>query len=145
MISVTPGYMGGHVDNPSYQTVCGGMTGHAEAVCIVFLEEEISYEELVAWFWKVHDPTSLNGQGEDKGPQYRSAIFYVDKEQEIRAQKSLLEEEKRLQKKIVTAIEQAKIFYPAEISHHDYYANNRNTNPYCQAVITPKLKKLGVE
>jgi len=143
VLSVTSGYMGGHVDNPTYKQVCSGETGHAECVQIVFEPEKISYDELLEVFFQVHDPTSLNRQGADVGTQYRSAIFYHDRDQKERAEyyKIELNRSGAYNRPVVTEVAAASRFYAAENYHQEYYANNKNTNPYCAAVIRPKLEK----
>lgn len=143
--SVTSGFTGGHVENPSYEEVCAGTTGHAEAVRVVFDPKKMSYAKLLGWFWRLHDPTTLNRQGGDIGTQYRSAIFYLNDIQKKAATASRTEAQKSFSGPIVTEITQATTFYPAKVSHQDYYRINGNKNPYCQAVISPKLKKLKLE
>lgn len=143
VVKVTSGYSGGHVENPTYKQVCTGETGHAECVEIMYEPEKISYDELLELFWQAHDPTTLNRQGADVGPQYRSAIFYHNNEQKEKAEKykEQLNKEGAFGKPIVTEIVPSKKFYPAEDYHQEYYANNKNTNPYCAVVIRPKLEK----
>jgi len=121
--STTVGYTGGTKVNPTYKEVCTGNTGHAEAVEFVFNPDEISYLELLATFWKSHDPTQMNRQGPDFGTQYRSAIFFHDAEQEkeARASKAVLEKEAIFKRPIVTQIQQAPAFYPAEDYHQQYF------------------------
>lgn len=143
--AVTSGFIGGHVDNPSYEAVTQGTTGHAEAVQIIFDPEKISYEKLLDWFWRLHDPTQLNRQGADIGTQYRSGIFYHSEAQKKAATASRTSAQSSFPKPIVTEITQASKFYPAKISHQDYYRINGKKNPYCQAVIAPKLKKLNLD
>jgi len=139
---VIAGYSGGHVANPTYKQVCTGTTGHAEVAQIYFNPEIISYEELLDVFWQVHDPTTLNRQGNDIGPQYRSVIFYHDEKQRLAAEESKLKMEKSVTFKdpIVTVISPLINFYEAEDYHQDYYRFNPN-QPYCRVVIAPKLKK----
>ena len=145
VISVTSGYMGGHVKNPTYEEVCTGTTGHAEVTQIVYDPKKTGLEKILAVFWLAHDPTTLNRQGADSGTQYRSAIFYnTDAQREI-AEKSKREAAKESADPIVTEIAKAGDFYPAENYHQDYYRLNKNRNPYCRMVISPKLKKLGLE
>ena len=141
--SVVPGYSGGTVENPSYEQVCTGKTGHAEAAQIEFDPDKISYEKLLDVFWHTHDPTTLNRQGNDVGTQYRSAIFYHDEEQKQNAERSKKEiEESHVYKDpIVTEIVPLIKFYLAEDYHKKYYDNNRNA-PYCRFVINPKVEKL---
>ncbi len=145
VISVTSGYTGGAVKNPTYEQVCTGETGHAEALRVVFDPKKTSLEKILAVFWEAHDPTSLNRQGADAGTQYRSAIFYSTDEQRQVAEKAKADAAKEFSKPIVTEITKAGEFYPAENYHQDYYRLNKNRNPYCRAVISPKLKKLGLE
>ena len=139
---VTSGYSGGDIVNPSYKEVSTGNTGHAEVVQIEFDPEVVSYKELLEIYWKTHDPTQLNRQGADVGPQYRSVIFYHnDKQKELaESYKQKLEEAGIWEKPIVTAIEPFKNFFEAEDYHQDYYENNKSQG-YCQFVITPKLEK----
>lgn len=139
---VTSGYSGGHVPNPTYEQVCDQNTGHAEALRIEYNPDEISFDELLEIFWKTHDPTTLNRQGNDIGPQYRSVIFYHDKTQKEKAEayKTMLNKSGAWDKPIVTAIEPLKNFYPAENYHQNYYRLNGRA-PYCQYVIKPKLEK----
>ncbi len=142
VIKVTSGYSGGHVENPTYEQVSTGTTGHAESVQIEFDPNVISYNEILDIFWQIHDPTQLNRQGNDIGPQYRSVIFYHDERQKEIALKSKaeLEKENIFDKPIVTEITAFKRFYPAESYHKNYYDRNSD-EPYCQLVITPKLQK----
>ena len=143
VMKVTSGYSNGHVKNPTYKEVCGGETGHAECVQVVYEPAKISYDELLEVFFQVHDPTSLNRQGADEGTQYRSAIFYHNEEQKQKAEyyKSELNKNGAYNKTIVTEIAAAEIFYPAENYHQEYYELNKNSNPYCSIVIRPKLDK----
>jgi peptide-methionine (S)-S-oxide reductase len=143
--SVTSGYMGGTVPNPTYEQVCGGRTGHDEVTRIVYDLEVTSLPALLEVFWKMHDPTQLNGQGGDIGTQYRSAIFYTTEEQRQAAEASREAAAKKFSKPIVTEITAASEFYPAEDYHQDYYRLNKDRNPYCSYVILPKLQKLGLE
>jgi len=140
--SVLPGYMGGHKENPTYKEVCTGETGHAEVVQIDYDSDKLSYKKLLGIFFKTHDPTTLNRQGNDIGTQYRSAIFYHTPEQKFEAETLInkLSEEKIYDNPIVTEVVSAQIFYEAEDYHHDYFNNNPG-NPYCAAVIQPKLQK----
>ena len=139
---VTSGYSGGHVVNPTYEQVCGKKTGHAEALQIEFDPKQVSVDELLEIFWQTHDPTTLNKQGNDEGPQYRSVVFYHNDAQKEKAihYKTQLDAAKAYDKPIVTAIEPFTNFYPAENYHQDYYKNNGN-QPYCYFVIRPKLEK----
>ncbi len=143
---VTSGYTGGHVDNPTYAQVCSGTTGHAEAIRVEFDPQAVSYRSLLDVFWKAHDPTQLNRQGADVGTQYRSAVFTHSETQAAAARDSLEAENAsgRHARKIVTEITPAPVFWPAEDYHQDYYRLNRRA-PYCQAVIRPKLRKLGLD
>lgn len=140
---VTSGYIGGKTENPTYKEVCSGYTGHAEAIKIEFNPDEVAYEDLLEIFFATHDPTTLNRQGADVGTQYRSEIFYTSEEQKAAAENfiKLLTDQDIYGKKIVTKVSKASVFYPAEDYHQDYYAQNPN-QPYCSAVITPKLDKL---
>ena len=141
--SVTSGYMGGKTVSPTYEQVCSGRTGHAEVIQIEFDPSEITFTELLEVFWKTHDPTTLNRQGADIGTQYRSAVFYHDESQrEIAEQlKSKLNTEGAFPKPVVTEIVEASEMYVAEQYHQNYFNLNQG-NPYCQAVIPPKLEKL---
>ncbi len=140
--SVLPGYMGGRRENPSYEQVCSGATGHVEVVQIEFDENQVKYEELLSIFFKTHNPTTLNRQGEDVGTQYRSVVFYHDDKQREIAENIIagLTKEEVFEQPIVTAVEEAVVFWPAEDYHVNYF--NRNPeNPFCAAVIAPKLSK----
>jgi peptide-methionine (S)-S-oxide reductase len=141
--SVLPGYSGGDVENPSYNEVCTGRTGHAESAQIEFNPDVISFERLLDVFWHTHDPTTRNRQGNDVGTQYRSAIFYHDEKQQEIAQKSKreLEEEGDYKDPIVTEIVPFKRFYVAEDYHKNYYEHHQDV-PYCRFVIDPKIHKL---
>lgn len=143
--SVTSGFTGGHVPNPKYEDVCEGITGHAESVQVVFDPKLITYEKILDWFWQLHDPTTLNRQGADVGTHYRSAIFYHNDEQKKIATSSRNAAQKHFTSPIVTEISSAKTFYPAKLSHQNYYRIVGEKNPYCRAVITPKLKKLKLD
>lgn len=140
---VSSGYTGGHVENPTYEQVCNKDTGHAEALQIQYDPRQISFDELLEVFWKTHDPTTLNRQGNDVGPQYRSAIFYHDQEQKEKAEKykKAMDESAVFDAPIVTTIEPLTVFYPAENYHNNYYKNNP-AQPYCYYVIKPKVDKL---
>jgi peptide-methionine (S)-S-oxide reductase len=140
--SVESGYMGGHVKNPCYREVCSGDTGHAEVVRISFDADEISFPELLDVFFTIHDPTTLNRQGNDLGTQYRSVIFYTSDEQRRDAEKAIeaLNEARTYPAPVVTAVEPAKEFFLAEDYHQEYFANN-SYQPYCQFVVAPKVKK----
>jgi peptide-methionine (S)-S-oxide reductase len=142
VVSVESGYAGGHVPNPSYQAVCTGMTGHAEAVQITFDPQELSYADLLRVFFSIHDPTTRNRQGADIGSQYRSAIFYHNEEQKRIAEEVIQEIDgtKIWSNPIVTEVKPLESFYMAEGYHQEYYVNNRN-QPYCRVVIDPKVAK----
>lgn len=142
VISATSGYSGGHVDNPTYKEVCEGTTGHAEVIQVVYDPTIISFDELLEVFWQTHDPTTLNRQGNDVGPQYRSVIFYHNNEQKEKAEKykAELDKSKAFDNPIVTEISPFTTFYKAENYHQDYY-NNNGSQPYCYYVIRPKLEK----
>jgi peptide-methionine (S)-S-oxide reductase len=139
--SVTSGFAGGTVPNPSYEQVCTGATGHAEVIQIKFDPAILSYDKLLEIFWEAHDPTTLNRQGADHGTQYRSIILYSDDAQKTAAEASKAKAAKRFKDPIVTQIVPLKAFYSAEDYHQNYYNSNKNQG-YCQFVITPKLKKL---
>jgi peptide-methionine (S)-S-oxide reductase len=143
VISVMPGYTGGHVPNPSYEQVCAGTTGHAEATQIEFDPSVIPFERLLDVFFATHDPTTLNRQGHDVGEQYRSAVFYQNEEQRVASEEAIknLEQDKTFSNPIVTQIVPFTDFYPAEDYHRDYYARNK-FKPYCLLTISPKLAKL---
>ena len=140
--SVVSGYIGGKVKDPSYREICGGRTGHAEAVEITFDPGKITYEELLEIFFNTHDPTTLNRQGADVGTQYRSAVFYHDEEQHDKVVKTIKELTKRevFENPIVTEILKAPTFYKAEDYHQNYFNRNKE-QPYCGVVINPKLAK----
>jgi peptide-methionine (S)-S-oxide reductase len=139
--SVESGYIGGTVPNPTYKQVCGGDTGHAEAIRVTYDADEISYDALLDIFFATHDPTQLNRQGNDIGTQYRSAIFPHDADQEARARAGI-ERAGETGGKIVTTIEPLGEWYPAEGYHQEYWEGEGQRNPYCMAVIPPKLQKL---
>ncbi len=143
VVGVVSGYTGGTTTNPTYREVCSGRTGHAEAVQIRFDPALVSYERLLEVFWDAHDPTQLNRQGNDVGTQYRSAIFMHSEVQRAAAERSREAVGRRFDRPIVTVIEPAGPFYPAEAEHQEYYRRNRD-QPYCRFVIRPKLKKLGL-
>ena len=142
VVSVASGYSGGVVENPTYKEVCTGTTGHAEVTQIVFDRNKIFYEKLLEVFWKTHDPTTPNKQGNDVGTQYRSVIFYHNAEQKELAEKykSELEASRAFDKEIVTEIVPFKKFYKAEGYHQDYF-NLNGEQPYCTFVIQPKVEK----
>jgi peptide-methionine (S)-S-oxide reductase len=140
--SVIPGYTGGKTAFPTYEQVTTGTTGHAEAVKIVYNPDKVSYEELLQVFFATHNPTTLNRQGNDVGTQYRSAVFYTDKQQKETAMSYIefLGQSNVYRDKIVTEVVPASEFYEAEVYHKNYLENNPN-NPYCQYVVLPKLEK----
>lgn len=139
---VVSGYANGHTPNPTYRQVCDGATGHAEVVQITFNPEEITFKDLLDVFFTIHDPTTLNRQGGDIGTQYRSAVFFHNDEQKQLAESAVkeLSEQRIYDSKIVTQIKPLDIFYPAEDYHQDYFENNP-TQPYCAAVVAPKVAK----
>ncbi len=140
---VESGYSGGHVANPSYEAVCTGLTGHAEVVQVTFDPKVISYAELLEVFWRAHDPTTLNRQGNDRGPQYRSAIFYHNERQKqlATAYKQQIDDAGVFRSPLVTEISPYKEFFRATEDHQNYYANNPRQG-YCRVVIGPKVDKL---
>lgn len=142
VVSVMPGYAGGHVANPSYQQVCTGRTGHAEVAQIVFDPQQLSYSDLLHVFFATHNPTTLNQQGADVGEQYRSVILPHDDEQRRVAQEVIREitDEQLYDRPIVTTIEPYTVFYPAEDYHRNYFRNHPEA-PYCMMVIAPKVAK----
>ena len=142
VLKVTPGYAGGNIDKPTYQQVCGGTTGHAEVNKIDYDPSVISYNDLLEVFFHVHDPTTLNRQGNDFGEQYRSIILYTDREQKASAERfvSGLNTSAEFKRPIVTEIKRLTAFYQAEDYHQSYYENNGG-QPYCRLIITPKLDK----
>ncbi|HEX8266155.1 MAG TPA: peptide-methionine (S)-S-oxide reductase MsrA [Pyrinomonadaceae bacterium] len=139
---VVSGYSGGEIKNPTYRDVCSGSTGHAEVIQIKFNSQEISFRDILRVFFTVHDPTTLNRQGADVGTQYRSAIFYHSPEQKQIAHEVIEEitSERLYDNPIVTEIAAFADFYPAEDYHQEYFANNP-TQPYCAAVVAPKVRK----
>ncbi|MEQ8704991.1 MAG: peptide-methionine (S)-S-oxide reductase MsrA [Phaeodactylibacter sp.] len=142
VLRVTSGYAGGTKENANYSAVCSGSTQHAEVVQVQFDPEVISYAEILDIFWTIHDPTTPNQQGNDRGPQYRSAIFYHDEAQKTAAEQSIRETAPQLwDNPVVTQLAPLEAFYPAEVSHQDYYRKVGNRNPYCTFIITPKVKK----
>lgn len=142
VIDVVSGYSGGERENPTYQEICTGSTGHAEVIQVKFNPEEISFKEILLIFFSVHDPTTLNQQGNDIGTQYRSAIFFHSEEQRRVAQNVIVDIENSgiWGKPIVTEITEFQKFYSAEDYHQEYFANNPN-QPYCSAVVAPKVAK----
>ncbi|PTQ09929.1 peptide-methionine (S)-S-oxide reductase [Sphingomonas oleivorans] len=139
--SVESGYIGGHVANPTYKQVCGGDTGHAEAIRIHYDPAVIGYDDLLDIFFHVHDPTQLNRQGNDIGTQYRSAIFPHSPEQETAARAAIGRAQAEHDRPVVTTIEPLTDWYPAEDYHQEYFAREGSANPYCMAVVAPKLVK----
>jgi peptide-methionine (S)-S-oxide reductase len=141
--TVTSGYAGGEQPNPSYEQVCTGRSGHAEVVQVAYDPEEIGYRDLLEVFFAAHDPTQLNRQGNDIGPQYRSVIFYHDDEQRRTAEALMAELQRsgEVAGEIVTELSPYEAFYPAEGYHQDFFASNPR-QPYCQLIIAPKLKKV---
>ena len=139
---VESGYIGGAVPNPTYKQVCGGDTGHAEAIRITFDPAQLSYADLLDINMATHDPTQLNRQGGDVGTQYRSAIFPLDDEQRSEATAAITRAQADRSEPIVTTIEGPAIWYPAEDYHQEYWQGEGQRNPYCMAVIPPKLAKL---
>ncbi len=135
-----PGYAGGHKENPTYEEVSSGTTGHAEVTKIEFDPKIISFSDLLNVLFGTHDPTTMNRQGNDVGEQYRSAIFYQSEQQKQQAEEFIKQAQKDFDSPIVTQVVPLDKFYPAENYHRDYYLNNPR-NPYCQLVIDPKLAK----
>ena len=144
VISVTPGYIGGTTENPTYDDVCTGKTGHVEAIEVIFTPNVVSFDQLLTIFWHLHDPTSRDRQGADTGSQYRSVIFFNSTMQQRIAEKSKTAETQRIGKPVVTEILPAAKFFPAETYHADYYSKNSYAG-YCQVVIDPKITKLLTE
>ena len=142
VISVESGYSGGKVENPTYEQIGTGATGHAECLNIVYDPKKVTYDELLDMFWQSHDPTTLNRQGNDIGPQYRSVIFYRNQQQKETAEKYkiALDKSGAYSRPVVTTLEPITKFYKAENYHQDYYNQNGN-QPYCQFVIRPKVEK----
>lgn len=135
---VESGYMGGHVENPTYEQVCSGRTGHAEVVQVTFDPELASFRDVLEVFFAIHDPTTVDRQGNDIGPQYRSVIFYHDDRQRLAAEELIRELKTEIP--VVTALEPAGVFYKAEDYHQDYFRNHPY-QPYCTFVVAPKVKK----
>lgn len=138
--SVVPGYTGGNISNPTYEQVSRGNSGHAECIQIKFDPTIISFEKIIEVFWAVHDPTTLNRQGNDVGTQYRSAVFYHTQDQKQIVEKSKQKAREKFSDPIVTEIAEFQSFFPAEAEHLDFYDRNR-TNPYCRLIIDPKITK----
>ena len=143
VVDVIPGYSGGHKKNPTYREICTGTTGHAEVAQITFDTEIITFNDLLNMFWKSHDPTTRNKQGDDIGTQYRSAIFYHNNEQKTIAKesKNKVDNSNVYLNPVVTEITKLDKFWPAEEYHNNYYNNNMD-QPYCRVIIKPKLDKL---
>jgi peptide-methionine (S)-S-oxide reductase len=139
---VESGYIGGHVADPTYKQVCGGDTGHAEAIRLTYDPAQIGYDDILDLFFATHDPTQLNRQGNDVGTQYRSAVFPHDEAQEAAVRRAIERAGADWPAPIVTTIEPLSTWYPAEDYHQDYWASEGQSNPYCLAVIPPKLRKL---
>ena len=144
--SIVSGYTGGQIVNPSYEQVCSGRTGHAEAVQVTFDPQAVSYKDVLGVFFAIHDPTTLNRQGADVGPQYRSAIYFHNEEQKAAAEEMIaeLEASKTWGRPIVTEVTALPEYYPAEDYHQEYYRRNAG-QPYCQIVISPKVAKFRKE
>lgn len=142
VLRVESGYMGGRVENPTYEQVCTGRTGHVEVVQVTFDPDVTSYGEILKVFFAIHDPTTPDRQGNDVGPQYRSAIFYHDERQRAAAEEAIreLNAEKVFPAPVITAVEPAAAFYKAEEYHQEYFRNHPN-QPYCAFVVAPKVKK----
>ncbi len=142
VLKVTSGYSGGHVVNPTYEQVCNKNTGHVEVAQIVYDPSKLTFDELLEVFWKTHNPTTVDQQGNDRGPQYRSVVFYNNPEQKQKAEeyKAALDKSGAWSKPIVTTVEPLKNFYVAEDYHQNYY-NNNSDQMYCRYVIQPKLEK----
>jgi peptide-methionine (S)-S-oxide reductase len=141
VVSVIPGYSGGHVNAPTYSMVQRGVTGHAEVIQISFDSAMVRFEQLLEIFWHFHDPTTLNRQGGDHGPQFRSVIFYHHEKQKYWAKNTKIDKQLKIQRPVLTEINSLPTFYPAEFKHLDYF-NNHFNQPYCQLVIQPKLEEL---
>jgi peptide-methionine (S)-S-oxide reductase len=144
VLDVTSGYAGGDVDAPTYEQVCTGRTGHAEVVQVTFDPARIGYDQLLDWFFKSHDPTTLNRQGADVGTQYRSVVFYHSEAQQKAALAAIARWQQKLADPIVTEVTSAPKFWSAEDYHQDYFRSHPSQG-YCRAVIAPKLKKLGLD
>ncbi len=138
--SAISGYAGGVRKNPSYEQICTGATGHAEVVEVTFDSEILSYEEILDIFWEIHNPTTLNVQGADRGTQYRSVIYYYNDEQKVKAIDSIAKAQKNFNEKIVTELSSVPEFFEAEEYHQDYYTQHP-TQGYCYAVVAPKIEK----
>jgi len=141
VVAVTSGYAGGREPNPTYEMICAHATGHAEVIKIDFDPAKVALEQVLAFFWKVHDPAQVGGQGNDRGPQYRSIILYSSPEQKAAAEKSRDQAQAGWSAPLTTEILPLTKFWPAEAYHQDYFAQNPNQG-YCAAVIRPKIDKL---
>jgi peptide-methionine (S)-S-oxide reductase len=143
---IESGFMGGHVENPSYEAVCGMGTGHVEVIQITFDPQHLSFEELLDVFWQAHDPTTMDQQGGDRGPQYRSAVFYHSDTQQEQTEASIekLNASHYYPDPVVTVVEPAETFWIAPDYHQDFYTQNKDYG-YCRAVIHPKLRKLKMD
>jgi len=144
VLSVESGYAGGHIENPTYEQICSKTTGHAEVIRITYDNTIISFEELLEVFWATHNPTTPNQQGNDKGPQYRSVIYYADEKEKLVAEKSLADTDATdlWPDPIITEISPLINYYAAEQGHQNYFKRIGNQNPYCTYVINPKVAKL---
>ncbi len=138
---VVSGYSGGAMENPDYKTVCNGSSGHAEVVEITYDESQITLSQLLEIFFTIHDPTTLNRQGNDIGPQYRSIVFYQNEQQKSVIEEAIQQAQEDYRDPIVTQVEPQQVFWPAEEYHHNYFNNNSN-QPYCQVVVGEKVQKL---
>lgn len=141
VLRVTCGYAGGEEPNPTYEQVCDHATGHAEVIRIEYDPARVSLARLLEYFWKVHDPTQVGGQGHDHGPQYRSIILYADEEQKREAERSAAQAQAHFRERIATEIVPLKRFWPAEDYHQEYFAKHPEAG-YCSVVIAPKISKL---
>lgn len=141
VLSVESGYIGGHVDNPTYEQVCSGRTGHAEAVKVTFDPAVIGRDAILDIFFATHDPTQKDRQGNDVGPQYRSAVFFADAAEKAAAEAAIARAQANWDAPIVTTLEPAGRWWPAEAYHQDYFARVGTANPYCAVVVAPKLAK----
>jgi peptide-methionine (S)-S-oxide reductase len=138
---VESGYIGGHIDHPTYEQICNGDTGHAEAIRVAFDPAIISYDDMLDIFFEIHDPTQLNRQGNDVGTQYRSAIFVENESQRLSAQLAISRHESQFTQPIVTEVADAPVFYVAEAYHQDYFVREGAGNNYCAYVVAPKVVK----
>lgn len=141
VLSIIPGYSAGETENPNYEAICTGKTGHAEVVQVEFETDEVSLERLLTLFFKAHDPTQLNRQGNDVGTQYRSIILWSNPDHEARIRSVMEKEQASLSELIVTQVEELEVFHPAEEYHHDYFKKNPD-QAYCQFVVRPKVEKI---